>query len=89
MMSSCVTCDRQKLKILQSVIVSNAVDVVDVLATEQTPSNVRFHDKSVFKAILTASDVDADVSAFEPVPASGPVAVSLTRTAAMLVPAGV
>lgn len=69
--------DSEKLKILQSIIVSNAVDVVDVFTASQTSPNVLLHDKSVFKAIFSASGIDSDVSAFEFVSSACPIPVSL------------
>ena len=77
MMLSGVICDRQQLKVFQSVVVLDSVAVVDVFSLAETPSKVCLHDETMLKAILAAANVDADVSAGELVAPASPVAVFL------------
>ena len=39
----------EKLKVLDAVVVADAVDVVDVLSSSERPSKVSGHDEAVFK----------------------------------------
>jgi hypothetical protein len=51
MMLSGVICDRQQLKVLQSVVVLDSVSVVDVLPGFELSSKVRRHDVTMLKLI--------------------------------------
>ena len=88
MMLSGVICDRQQLKVFQSVVVLDSVAMVDVLSLAQTPSKVCLHDETMLKAILAAANVGPDVSACELVAPSSPVAVFLSGPSACWVAAG-